>query len=254
MPELAQQFRDLDPKDQVEITLIQLGRLLQDGRTSEAGALAKELGLKASVIEAWCLYREKKFADCAEVLSRTPENQSTLELQAYLYAYEFTGLKDERKLAEVTAKLEASNVNANNAVVIAARENNSALDAAGIFNRLTPWAEGLDRSMATVTEANLLHNMARLALAKERFEMALTFIDYAIEAYGSRTNFHHRGAANYWRSVILEKMDRPYDAWQAGLASLKAWQDQQAQEPTNPEWQKRLEGAQKREQELHSRL
>lgn len=252
--ELSQQFRDLDPRQQVEITLIQLGRLLQDGRTSQAGELAKELGLKAAVIEAWCLYREKKFTDCADVLSRAPENQSTLELRAYLYAYEFTGMKDEQKLAEVTAKLEASNVNANNAVVIAAREKNSTLDASGILDRLTPWAEGLDRSTAVVAEANLLHNMARLFLAKEQFNKALTFIDYAIEAYGSRTNFHHRGAANYWRSVILEKMDRPYDAWHAGLASLQAWQDQLAQDPSNTEWQKRLEGAQTREKELHSRI
>ena len=143
-----------------------LQMMLQNGQTTEAGELAKELGTRAAVIEAWCRYREKKFPECAEILGRTPESQGTLELQAYLHAYESTGMKDERKLSEIVAKLEPSNVNANNAIVIAAREKTSSLDANQILLRLTDWAENLDRQIAVVGEANLLHNMARLALEK----------------------------------------------------------------------------------------
>lgn len=264
MQELAKQFSNLTPDEQVNLAIIAVERLYQDGKTGEARDLAKRFSDKALVIEAWCLYREKKFSECVEVLSTAPESEKVLELWAYLSAYKMTGFWNEDRLLEVLAKLPKDSTNLNNAKLISAREPDSKLNREEIFNQLAPWVASLDRSLATVEQSNVLHNLARLALAKAQTEegsqrdaelkRALDFIDYAIEAYGTRTNFHHRGAAHYWRSVILENTGRTYDAWQAGQDSLSAYQKQLDMAPDNKEWQTRLAGAQKRARELAEKL
>ena len=224
--------------------------LYRNGKTEEALALAAGLGQELQVIEAWCLYRLKRFGECHAAISQLPESTQTLEVMAYLYAYGASGFRDEKKLLETATKLPSDNFNRMNALVIAAREKGSTLEADTILSQLDRWIASFDRSSATVEQANLLHNAARLALEKESFPKALEIINYAIEAYGTKTNFHHLGAANYWRSVILEKMEESLEAWQAGIVSLYWWQAQFNQEPTNEEWAKRLEGAKKRESEL----
>jgi hypothetical protein len=252
------QFSKLPPQQQAIAALKALEGLYQNGQTVEALTVALELGQKALVQAAWCHYRLKNYTACVETLSRTSETQSALELWAYLYAYEYTGYKDEEKLQSIVKKLEPDNVNAHNAVVIAARDKNSTLDAAEIFTKLDPWINGLDRSLATEKDANLLHNLARLALAKESFpdhlQKALELIDYTIEAYGTHSKLFHRAAAHYWRSVILEKMGKPYDAWQASITALNARSQQLELEPTNETWKQDLEKAQLREQQLRDNV
>jgi hypothetical protein len=101
-----------------------------------------------------------------------------------------------------------------------------------------------------VFRVNLLHNMARLSLEKADFRQALKFIDAALMAYGTETNFHHRGAANYWKSVIYERAGDLASAYGAAQDSLSAWQQQLNLAPENAEWVNRVAGAVQREQEL----
>lgn len=255
--QLRTQSHELPPKQQAVATLKAVETLYQNGQTVEALEVSLMLAHQGLVQAAWCHYRLKQYPECAATLAKTPDSPGSLELWAYLYAYEFTGFKNEQKLEEIVSKLSPDNVNAHNALVIAARDKNSNLDAAQIFAKLEPWISGLDRSLATEKDANLLHNLARLALAKDlvpdHLQKALELIEYAIEAYGTESKRYHRGAAHYWRSVILETMDYPFLAWQASVYSLQAWSQQLDQEPSNPEWQKRVEAAQLRERELASK-
>jgi hypothetical protein len=242
---LENQFRELPPGQQVAAALVAIGRLYQDGQTVEARELASKLTHGAQLITAWCLYREKNYTEAHAVLSQLPESPKALELWAYLYAYNASGFRNEQKLLETVDKLPRDNFNRTNALVIAAREKGA---------DLKPWIASFDRALATVEQANLLQNAARLALEKENLPTALEIINYAIEAYGIRTNWHHRGAANYWKSVILEKMEDTYAAWQAGQESLRCWQTQHDLEPGHPNWPKRLQEAQKRADELQAKL
>jgi len=251
---LESQFSELEPEKQVEAALLAIQRLYQDGKTGEARELASKVIQGAQLVEAWCLYREKNYTEAHAVLSQLPESPKALELWAYLYAYNASGFRNEDKLLETVEKLPSDNFNRTNALVIAAREKVSTLDANKILADLMPWIASLDRTLATVEQANLLQNAARLALGKGILPTALEIINYAIEAYGTLTNWHHRGAANYWKSDILEKMAQSYAAWQASQESLKCWQTQYDLEPQHPGWPNRLQEARKREKELHEKL
>lgn len=253
-----EQSSKLPQEQQATAALKALEELYQNGQMVEALAVALDLGQRALMQAAWCYYRLKQYPECVATLSRTTETQSSLELWAYLYAYEFTGFKNEDKLKQIVKKLDPDNVNGNNAVVIAARDQNSTLDAAEIFTKLDPWIKSLDRSRATEQDANLLHNLARLALAKESFpdhlQKALELIDYTVEAYGTHSKLFHRAAAHYWRSVILERMGKDYEAWQASVTSLDARRQQLAKAPSNDTWKQDFEKAQVREQQLRDKL
>ena len=251
MPAIAEPSDTRAAEQKAAAALAAIKELYLKGKMEEALELARGLGEQLQVTQAWCLYRLKKFGDCHAVISQLPESTQTLELMAYLYAYGASGFRDETKLLETAAKIPSDNFNRMNALVIAAREKGSTLDANQILSQLDQWTASFDRSSATVEQANLLHNAARLALEKENYPKALEIIDYAIEAYGTKTNFHHLGAANFWRSVIFEKMEQSLEAWQTGIVSLYWWQAQFNQEPTNEEWARRLEGAKKRESELY---
>lgn len=206
------------------------------------------------LVQGWCLYRQGRYRDAFSFASSEPEQQGKLELLAYLYAYDRSPHKDHQQLQAIVEKLPPSSVNGSNALVIAARDKKTSLDRAVIWRRLDAWVEGLSPHGATLEEANLLHNLARLADEQRDVSKALVLIDKAIRAYGTASNWHHRGAANFWRSKFLEKLERPFDAWQAARVATAARAEQLRLEPTNESWITALAAAKKHEWELFRKV
>lgn len=230
-----------------------LRKAYQDGKLNEVLSV-----LDASLpgfhnLAAWCHYRQKNYAQCLEQVEMAEhygETQSTLAIRAYLYSYD-TEFKNEDKLLEILPRLHPENVDGINAVVISARSPKSKISWEQASTLATEAIDLLASEPPTVSHANLLHNMARLFLDKTTdYAGALSFINAALSAYGTETNFHHCGAANYWKSVILERSGDLKNAYEAALDSLAAWQKQRDLEPGNKEWKTRVNDALKREQQL----
>jgi hypothetical protein len=237
-------------------TLTDVGQTLrtayQDGKLDEVLSVLSGSLPGFHNLAAWCHYRQKEFAKCleqVEISERYGESQSTLAIRAYLYAYA-PEYKDEAKLTEIIPRLHPENVDGINAVVIAARAPDSTIPYQEVSRKAAETLGSLDYGQPSVSHANLLHNMARLSLEKGDFAQSLKFIDGALTAYGTETNFHHRGAANYWKSVIYERSGDFASAYSAAQDSLSVWQQQLDMAPENEEWKKRVAGAVAREREL----
>ena len=206
-------------------------------------------------LAAWCHYRAKRFPECArmldiaEALASDGATQRTLACRAYLYAYA-PDFKDETALMALMPRLSPTNIDGLNAVAISARAEGSLIDPVELWGKAEAFAESLDISAVTVSGANFLHNLARLAEVKEEFNRALHYIDLAIAAYGPEAHWHHRAAAQFWRSKIYQGMGDLVNAKDAAQESLALWTTQRDLEPDNAEWGKRVAGAVAREQEL----
>ena len=235
-------------------TIADLNEVYANGQTREVLALTEGPTNELHLLRGWCHYRNKDFDQAYAELSKvTEETQGWIGLQAYLLSYS-PEHRNEQALQELLPRIAAENINGFNAVVIAAFQKDSALDKREILANTQRFADEYDPISATVPATNLMHNMAKLALKVDELVLAENLINQAIEGYGTETNWHHRGAANFWKSMILEKAGRMDDAWSAGKDSLAAWQGQFDAEPDNPQWQERLDGAKAREQDLLAKL
>lgn len=201
-----------------------------------------ELG-QLKVIRAWCHWRRQEWNDARQWLQEAEEaggaEQRTKALRAYFAAYRD---KDDVAL-EAIAKELVDDVDVQNALVIRARDADSnavALDQLEIV--LAPFSQSHEISVA-----NLYHNAARFMLAKgsteEDFAAAFSLINDALERYGSTMHWHHRAAANYWKSVILERLGRGELAKKAKVASAKLWEKAVELDPSNEGFRKNLENA-----------
>ena len=103
-----------------------------------------------------------------------------------------------------------------------------------------------------VSLANLLNNTSRWLHAKPRnrnmdeyledWVMAMGFMQAAIAIYGEQ-NLHHRAGAWYWLSIMQKSLLGKVAALAACETSVKLWRKQVKADPTNPHFQKSLEGA-----------
>lgn len=205
---------------------------------------------KLKVIRAWCHWRRQEWEDARQWLREAEEaggaELQTKRLRAYFAAYRD---KDDARLRDIAQGL-GDDVGVQNALVIRARDPGSdivVLDELEVI--LAPFARSRE-----VDAANLFHNAARLMLAKgsteTHFAAALSLIDDALERYGSVMHWHHRAAATFWRSHILERLGRLELAQKAIAASVQLWEKAAELDPSNQGFTANLENARRRAAEL----
>jgi len=180
-------------------------------------------------ILAWCHYRQREWGSVREWLKKAGDTLRAKRLRAYLAAYVD---KDDHTLNAIAQEL-GDDVGVQNALVIRARDPDSdavALDELEVI--LAPFAQSEE-----VDAANLFHNAARLMLAKgstaEHFAAALSLIGDALERYGSVMHWHHRAAATFWRSHILERLGSLELAQKAIAISIVLWEKTLELDPNN---------------------
>ncbi len=168
---------------------------------------------------------------------------------AYLYAYA-PGYVNDEGLRQIAEELGSSNVNVANAFVIRARaEDCSLLTGDEVANLAANFA-----AETSVHGANLMHNAGRFCLAKpqaqDSLKRAVQYLDDAIGRYGPDANFHHRAAANFWKSQAWEKMGSLAEATKAMQESVRLWDEQCKLDPTNKAFSQSSENAKKRLTEM----
>jgi tetratricopeptide (TPR) repeat protein len=248
--------RELLPEvwQQVQGALDALGSLFMADEQAAVVAVLTPCISSLQLVQGWCFYRHKQYEEAFVFATSEPASQGKLELLAYLYAYSQSPYRNEKKLLEIVDQFPDKSVNGYNALVIAARDKGTSLVRDAVWNRLDQWVDQLNLNGATLEAAHLLHNLARLADEQGCFEKALAIIDKAIRAYGTESNWHHRGAAHFWRSKFLEKLGRPSDAWLAARDATAARAEQLRLEPANSVWKKDLEAARKHAWKVFSRV
>lgn len=202
-----------------------------------------------TVLKGWCHYRRKEYdsaRDCAVAAGNFPWAR---ELMAYLCAYAPKYINDET-LLRIAEELGHSNVNIANAFVIRARaENWSLLSGAQVIDLVYHF-----RNDMSVHAANLHHNAGRFFLAKPGYEgglrIAVKYLDEAIKRYRMEANFHHRAAANFWKSKALEGYAPKDCVVEAMQESVRLWDEQCKLDPTNSSFAQKRDEAKKRLSEL----
>lgn len=207
-----------------------------------------EIG-KLNLIRAWCHWRRQEWDDARQWL-QDAEQAGGAELQckrlrAYFAAYRD---KEDAVLRSLAQELR-DDLGVQNALVIRARDTDSSfthLDLEKIIDQFPR-----DSSEAA---ANLRHNIARFFLAKPRdqgdLHIALGMVELAIRLYGPDVHWHHRAAANFWRSHILERLHKKEEALEAAYESVQLWERAVELDPQNKGFQQNLENARKRAREL----
>jgi|GEM_PF-5062965 len=186
-------------------------------------------------------------------LGKTPEHENV----TCTFAPIAKGHINDSKLLELTVGME-DNVNAANALIMRARALESSVTHEQVWRMAEGFANRADVVKYDVSLANLLHNAARFFHDKPRdrrdLKFALGLIDVAIAHYGDVSNWHHRAAAHFWKSHILEKLTAIPDAFAAASRSLHLWYCQYALEKDTAPFGKKLENAQVRLAELSLKL
>lgn len=207
-------------------------------------------------ILAWCAYRRGQFALALARIGLAGENQRAKECNVYVLAYAKEQANDAR-LMKLVAEL-GDNINASNALVIRARMPDSIVGHEYVWAMAEKWAEAGDVANHDVSLANLLHNCSRFFLDKARsrrdLKFALGLIKVALAHYGDVANWHHRAAAMFWASHILERLTAIPDAFRAATASLHLWSCQLQLEKDTAPFKDKLENAQRRVVELAAKM
>ena len=140
------------------------------------------------------------------------------QLEATLAAYVD---KNAANLREALEQLPAGDPKGVNAIVIMARQPNSP------FTREDVYKQASLVGGETVDDANTLHNAGRFFIDKGQREddrrTAVELLDMSIGIYDTLKIDHHRGAAWYWRSVALLRLDLA-EAIESAKKSLEFWQ------------------------------
>jgi tetratricopeptide (TPR) repeat protein len=199
------------------------------------------------VLLGWCHYRHQEYDVVRSCLQEAGDVDPALELAGYLAAYVD---KDDVRLQEIAGRL-LGNVNVQNALVIRARDQGSAVGHLTVLQSLSHF------SGQAVEVANLYHNAARFFLAKVRKELgeedlqvSLAFIGIAIEKYGVSANWHHRAAASFWKSHILDRLGDKREALHSAEQSLFLWNEAVDRDPQNKGFKDNRDNAIKRIAEL----
>ncbi|HNY35832.1 MAG TPA: hypothetical protein PLD14_02435 [Candidatus Pacearchaeota archaeon] len=229
--------------------------LYADGRIEEAMnaisskyPLIDEMPVDVLEVEAWCLFRFKKYelAAKASLVLAEQGSQKGYELLAQIAGYVN---KDDELLEKIFQKLPI-NVNVCNAYAIRARDPDSRIRVRKVLLSAISYMNEEEISVA-----HLLNNTARLLMAKgyEGTNMdivtAIGFWQIALSKYGSK-NYHHRAAVYYWLSKAYEKLGMLNEAEENAKKSLNLWEEQVALDKNNPKFQENLEGAKRRFEEL----
>lgn len=247
------------------MTTEQIWELYSQGKIEAAGVAATnelsqtaDLATKQSLhaILAWCAYRRQRYEEALEWIAKAGENQRAIDCHVYVLAYA-KGYANDKMLFELVEKL-AGNINASNALVIRARMPESTVEHEQVWKMAQSFAEGADVSKRDVPLANLLHNCSRFFLDKARdrrdLKFSLGLIEVALAHYGEVSNWHHRAAANFWKSHILEKLSAIPDAFVAAATSLRMWECQCALEKKTAPFLDKLESVRGRVVELAGKL
>lgn len=210
-----------------------------------------------NAIYAWCHYRKNEYPASFERIKLANGHPRALECEMYILSYA-KGYEDDVRLVAISKILGPDNMNCANALVIRAKNPNSQISPSEVFavaNYFSIIKPPLHQKVAT---ANLFHNVARYFLAKpgdaNGLKLALGFIDVAVAHYGEVENWHHRAAANFWKSQILEVMGLIPDAFKAAFTSMMFWTAQCGLEKDTSPFKERLENAVKRMNELTLKL
>ena len=237
---------EMGPDSRVQtVTVADLNELYDEGRYKEVLELGGLVAQEVHTRLGWCHYRAKDYGAALEQADLAGDTQGSLSLRASIHAYG-KGYQDEKVLLGIIPKLAPENINAYNAIAISARSPNSTIPEEQVWESTQHLVNTLEPDTATVAGANLVHNLARLALAKGDLSKAETLIDQAIGLYGEETHIHHRAAACFWKSKIHEAQERPSDAREAASKSLDLWEEQLGKDPSNTDFQDRVRGARTR--------
>lgn len=199
-----------------------------------------------ATLRGWCHYRRKEFQqayNCAVALGTFPWAR---ELMAYLCAYVPHYVNDQALLL-ISQELGSSNINVANAFIIRARASDCSLLKQEDVHRLVVQFT----NEKTVHGANLLHNAGRYSLEKGTSQDACEYLESAIIRYETLGgNFHHRAAANFWKSQAYEKMGNREKTIECMEASVNLWEEQCKLDPSNKSFAQKSGEAKKRLTEL----
>jgi len=239
--------------------------LYEQGKIDESLQLAqKELVQEQSqeaknalhAVVAWCYYRRKQFDEAVTEIALAGDNQRARECHVYVLAYSKAHTNDTL-LSQLVAEMEG-NINAANALLIRARVPTSTVTHEQVWHMAEGFAQTGNAANHNVSLANLLHNCARFFHDKARdrrdLKFALGLIEVALAHYGDISNWHHRAAANFWMSHILEKLTAIPQAFVAAATSLRLWENQCEVEQKTEPWSRNLEDGSKRVAELANAL
>lgn len=235
--------------------------LYEQGRINDALNLALEELLQEQTQEAqealhaivaWCYYRRKEFDQALAEIAIAGDNLRARECHVYVLAYS-KAHTDDAKLSELVSTM-SGNINAANALLIRARTRDSTVSHDQVWKMAEGFTQIGDVANHDVPLANLLHNCARFFHDRARdqrdLKFALGLIEVALAHYGDISNWHHRAAANFWMSHILEKLTAIPQAFVVAATSLRLWESQCAVEKKTAPWIQNLEQGSKRVAEL----
>ena len=197
-------------------------------------------------LEGWCYYRKGKYENARECFQQAGSVSFAKEGLAYLAVYVD---KDDEAFKKLASEL-GDRVNVQNALTIRARDPDSTITHKEVMKGVLRFQEN------TVEVANLYHNAGRFFFHKARNRQdlvtALGLLDASLVRYGVDRNWHHRGAANFWRSKVLEAMLDKRGALEAARDSLYCWTQQMIIDPGTERHKKKWEEAVNRIRELMS--
>lgn len=204
-----------------------------------------ELEDSLQIEKAICYYHQGEYQLVLDAVDAANDSPAALQIQLNVYSYG-KGFRDEDKVLEIIEKL-GPTVSNLNSEVISALKPDSTFSPQNLMERGDAIITPLTPYTATLASAHLSHNLARLAMDKlDDLPKAELLIDKAIELYGEDTHLHHRAAANYWKTKILDKQSKFVEAVSAGEESVVLWETQIEINLEEEQFRKKLAGAQNR--------
>jgi len=220
-------------------------RCLAEVEVALVGALPNEHD-ELSALGGWCYYRKGEYETAQRWFEDAGQVPFAREGIMYIAAYR---TKDDPLVQEIAREL-GDRVNVHNALVIRARDTDSIISHDEVLRSVLRF-QGQE-----VEVANLYHNGGRFFLAKVRDQsdlvVSLGLMGAALARYGMDRNWHHRGAANFWCSRILEQLLDKRAALEAARESLYCWTQQCILDPGTERHRQQLANAHKRILELLS--
>jgi len=197
-------------------------------------------------LAGWCYYRKGEYETARNYFKNASQISFAKEGLAHLAVYIDKDDKTFRKLARELG----DRVNIQNALTIRARDPDSTITHQEVMKGVLRFQENV------VEVANLYHNAGRFFFQKARDKKdlltALGLLDASLVCYGVDRNWHHRGAANFWRSKVIEVLFGKRRALEAARDSLYCWTQQMILDPGTERHKKQWENVINRIKELIS--
>ena len=197
-------------------------------------------------LQGWCYYRKGNYEKAREIFKQAGDIDFAIEGLLYLAAYRD---KDYQRVKQLAQELGEDRVNVQNALTICARDAKC-----HVFSHKEVLEGVLRFKESTVEAANLYHNAGRFFFHKARNKKdlvkAIELLDESLTCYGIDRNWHHRGAANFWKSKILEALLDKKGALEVARDSLFCWTQQVILDSANRRHLSQWENSIKRVREL----